>query len=722
MARERERTEYSGEGAAAQAARQAQDDAKRPEYGDRTPQEFLQASVKQFESSYTWESEDRAEALEDDQFKLGGRYQWPEYAQRTRRVPGQERPMFTLNEISKFTNHVINEIRQNRPQIKVLPVDDDADPKTAEVFTELIRHIFANGQGDWPQDWAVEQAIDGGWGYLRVRPRYLNDETNEQELTVEAVFNRFNVYPDHRAVTPWLEDMEYCFISKWKHRDELPEMAGEWSQTSIGDRNLWLKDEEIRVVEKYWLGPKKRITVQEKDGNGGMQDVQRDSVKRDVWWAEMTASMVVDGPRKMPGRWIPVVRVLGSLQSVEGRPRKKGLIRDAKDPQRIVNFEWTDSIERTALGVKVGAVGAEGAFEGHEQAWREAMGGQPIATLEYRPVPIQEGNRLVLAPPPQLTPMPDPPTGAIAMMQLASEGLRESIGLFDASLGQRGPEKSGRAIVARQQQGGTATYHYQDNLNYSNRHLGRILVDLIPHFYDTARKQRILGEDGNERMVQLMPDLTQAGANGDADKPLAYREGPVPEGETGERLEARYRLDVGAYDVRVSTGRSFATRQQEAIEGMANILSAVGPEGAMLVMPELFQAMDWPGADKIAELFARHRDQMFPHLREQEEGDEVAAKEQVGQLQQLVQELVPMMQEMQQQMQGMAAELQDREADRMVDLFKAKMAMAAEFKESETNVIVEMIRSAMQQAALGRQQERAQGRSQPRDGGGGGMP
>ena len=76
-------------------------------------------------------------------------------------------------------------------------------------------------------------------------------------------------------------------------------------------------------------------------------------------------------------------------------------------------------------------------------------------------------------------------------------------GIYDASLGSRSNEISGRAILARQREGDTGTFVYIDNWSRAIRHTGKILVDLIPHVYDTARTLRIVGEDGRTDVLEI---------------------------------------------------------------------------------------------------------------------------------------------------------------------------------------------------------------------------
>jgi len=153
------------------------------------------------------------------------------------------------------------------------------------------------------------------------------------------------------------------------------------------------------------------------------------------------------------------------------------------------------------------------------------------------------------------------------------------MGLFDASLGARSNETSGRAILARQREGDVSTFHYIDNLSRAIRHAGRILVDLIPKVYGAARVVRVLGPDGTARAV-----------------------GVAAGGQGGERLkgvERIYDLTVGKYDLTVRSGPSFTSRREEAASQMIELIRAY-PAAAPVIGDLLAKNLDWPGADEIA--------------------------------------------------------------------------------------------------------------------------
>jgi hypothetical protein len=172
-------------------------------------------------------------------------------------------------------------------------------------------------------------------------------------------------------------------------------------------------------------------------------------------------------------------------------------------------------------------------------------------------------------------------------------------------------ERSGKAILARQKEGDVGTYHYGDNLARGVRHIARQLIDLIPKIYDTERIARVIGEDGETKMAKINPDQPQ----------------PVKEiiDERGIVVEKIYNPSVGKYDVVATTGPGYATKRQEALEAMAQLLQ--GNPQLWTVAGDLFvKNMDWPGAQEMSQRFKKTIDPKI--LAEDNKTPELQAAEQ----------------------------------------------------------------------------------------------
>ena len=580
--------------------------------------DILKDAREAFDLAREHEAENRREALDDIRFARLGE-QWPDKVRKDRELDG--RPCLTINRLPAFIRQVVNDARQNKPAISCHPVDDGADPETAEIFNGLIRNIEQSSDAEVAYDTALDFAVTGGFGYFRINTRYAADDGFDQDIAVERVANPFSIYGDPEGTAADSSDWNTAFVvdslpraafeARWKGAD-----AVDWSGDEPGlAKGVGSSGERVAVAE-YWRRERVTRTIL------ALSDGQ--VVEEAVYRARKTmfdalGVKVVGRPRQAAshrvtqrilsgaqvletvdwaGRFIPIVPVYGEELMIDGRRRLRSLVRDAKDPQRMFNYWRTTSTELVALAPKAPFIGRTGAFETDSAKWATANT-QSHAYIEYDgpEPPMRQGFAGV-------------PAGALQEAMNASDDMKSIMGLHDASLGARSNETSGRAIMARQREGDVSTFHYIDNLSRAIRHAGRILIDLIPKVYGTSRVVRVLGPDGSARSV----GVGSAGAGADPAGPL-------------RKVEKIYDLAAGKYDLTVRSGPSFTSRREEAATQMIELIRAY-PAAAPVVGDLLARNLDWPGADVIAGRLAAL---VPPQARGAEPGVE-AAKAQMGQL------------------------------------------------------------------------------------------
>jgi len=565
-------------------------------------------------------SDSREDELDDLRFMAGSpdnAWQWPADVLATRgAVQGQTinaRPCLTINKLPQHVRLVTNEQRQNRPSGKVIPADDKADVAVAEVFQGIVRHIEYLSDADVAYDTACDNQVTYGEGYIRILTEYCREDSFDQDLRIGRVRNSFSVYMDPMIHDPCGSDAEWCFITEDIPKEEYERLYPDALPISVmmsqgvGDQSLsmWMSQETVRIAEYFYIEHEKRTLNLYPDNitafNGSPQDKQlkllygkplrsRTSEHRQVKWLKTNGFEVLE-ERDWAGKWIPIVRVVGNEFEVDGQLYISGLVRNAKDAQRMYNYWVSQEAEMLALAPKAPFIGYGGQFEGYETNWKTAnTNNWPY--LEVNPdVTDGAGSPLPL---PERAQPPMAQTGLIQAKMGAGEDIKSTTGQYDSSIGATSNERTGRAILARQNQGDTSTYHYVDNLARAVRYTTRQLVDLIPKIYDTERVARIVGLDGEVDMVKINPNQPE---------PVRVIKDPI----TGLDLEKIYNPSVGVYDVVVTTGPSYATKRQEAMEAMQMILQT-NPQ-LWAVAGDLFiKNMDWPGAQEMAARFSKTLD------------------------------------------------------------------------------------------------------------------
>jgi hypothetical protein len=640
-------------------------------------------------------SESREDEIDDLKFYAGSpdnHWQWPADVLATRgAVQGQTinaRPCLTINKLPQHVRQVTNDQRQNRPSGKVIPADDHADIEVAEIFNGMVRHIEYISDADVAYDTACENQVSYGEGYIRILTEYCDENTFDQDIKIGRVRNSFSVYMDPTIQDPTGADAKWCFVTEDIARADYERMYPDSAPITtlqtlgVGDQNLsqWLTEDTIRVADYYYLDYD-RATLNLYPGNvtafeGTPEDKQlkeiygkpkrsRESDRVKIKYCKINGYEILE-ERDWAGKYIPVVRIVGNEFEVDGRLYVSGLVRNAKDAQRMYNYWVSQEAEMLALAPKAPFIGYGGQFEGYENQWKTAnTNNWPY--LEVNP-DVTDGAGSML-PLPQRAQPPMASSGLLQAKSGASEDIKSTTGQYNASLGMGSNERSGKAILARQREGDVGTYHYGDNLARGVRHIVRQLVDLIPKIYDTQRVARIIGMDGETKMVKIDPS----------------QEEPVKKIMQDDIvIDKIYNPNVGKYDVVVATGPGYATKRQEALEAMAQLLQ--GNPSLWAVAGDLFvKNMDWPGAQEMAKRFAKTID---PKLME--DGDKPpelqAAEQQIQAMGQELDQLHQMLQNV-----GKSMEAQDMERKNFEAEIKAYQAETQRISAVQAGMTEEQI-------------------------------
>lgn len=620
--------------------------------------DILAEGKRQFQLAQDAENDNRICGEEDIRFARHEE-QWPLNIYNQRVKDG--RPVLTISKMNSFIRQVVNDARQNKPSIKVHPADSNADPETAEVIGGLIRNIEYSSNADVAYDTAIESAVAGGFGYWRIAVDYAYHDSFDKDLIIKRVANPFSIYGDPNSVEADSSDWMSAFVidrltkGQFEARYGKTKTITDWEDTSWGAGD-WREGEDVTVAE-WWTRTETDIKVQQflntnnqqvqtytEEGIASSEDLQfaiangflqfkRERMAKTfkVKQQFMTGAELLEDPTDWAGCYIPIVPVYGDEYNIKGKRYFRSLIHSAKDAQRQFNYWRSTATELVALAPRVPFIGPKGAFDHDQERWN-TVNTQSHAYLEY-----QGGI------PPQRMPLDSgPAAGALQEALNASDDMKAVIGLYDASLGARSNETSGRAIMARQREGDVSTFHFTDNLNRAIRHTGRILIDLIPHVYSGERIIRVMGEDGKPENKPLGKEYPKVDPKTGQPimQPVMGEDGqPVKDEQGNEIMQAvmaMHDLSAGKYDLTVTTGPNFTTRREEAAYSMTEALRAM-PAAAPVILPELAKNLDWPGADDIAEKLEKLNEPAAipPELQQQIEQGKQKLVEQEQTIQQL---------------------------------------------------------------------------------------
>jgi len=553
----------------------------------------IQEAIDFLKFSNEADTENRQKGLDDLKFSSGD--QWPIEVQNSRHL--EARPCLTINKLDAYVRQIVNQMRQSRPRMRAHSMNSEANAKVADIITGIFKHIEVNSDADTAYDTAGEYAVRIGWGYWRVITDYVREDSFDQEIFIRPIDNPFSVYFDPNSIQPDGSDAEKVLITTLMSKDDFrlqypgADDGGDFNQRGTGDFDPdWVQKEDIRVAEYFYCERKKTKLLLLSDGTKVYKDEapspeilaaagimvvgERDTMRKQIKWCKLTGLEILE-ERDWSGRYIPVVPVYGQQLTVEDKRKKYGLVRNAKDAQRMYNYWQTSLTESIALAPKAKWLLAEGQDEGHENEWAQAnIKSMPV--LRYKQTDINGKE----APAPQRLQPEPPPAGVIAAAMSIDKDLQSVVGIFDPSQLPQG-NMSGKAIRGQQMQQDMTNFHYYDNLVRSMKHTGRIILDLIPKIYDRERVLRIIGYDGQPEMVTLNQ-------------------------RTQDEMGVEKVLNdvtVGEYDVYMDTGPGYQSKRQEAVEAMMPMIST-NQELFNLAGDLVFRNMDFPGAEVIADRLA----------------------------------------------------------------------------------------------------------------------
>jgi hypothetical protein len=593
-------------------------------------------------------------AVADVKFVYKRGEQWPDAIKAERKAIGL--PCLEFPQLKQFVNQVVNDQRQNRPGIRIHPADNPSSKPVADIMQGLIRGIEYDSQAESVYDEGYKSAVVSGRGWWRVCSQYEKAPSFNQKIVIERIVDQNSVRGDIDYTQPDGADRRFVFVSETLTKEEFEEKWPDAEPLSFrpdGECGGWYDDDKtVRVADYYRRVCTKRTLVTNSDGAIGFKDempelpegvqtiASREVDSYTVEWYKIAGGEQVLAKYDWPGETIPVVCCVGDEITIDGKRIYQGLIRQARDAQSVYNYEQSMKVMRLSLSPLSPFVAEESQIADYEQVWKDANK-KPFGVLPYKQKSI-DGN---LLPPPQRQSPAAMESGWIEAANQAKGDIKSAIGMYENNLGMRGSEVSGRAINAREKQGDNATFHFADNFARAIALTGRIIVEVVPKYYDTHRIVTTVGLDDKRKQVAINQPAGPDQAVNDITK--------------------------GNFTVICEAGPSFATKREETSQSMIEL--ANHNPGLMQIAGDLLVGnMDFADSDKIAErlkmalppqiaqaVLAQEQGQdpqmaqMAAHMKQMQEQAQQAIQQLHGQLQQTTQEL-----EMLKKNQGLKVEVE----------------------------------------------------------------
>lgn len=492
------------------------------------------------------------------------------------------RPIITADELSQYINQVINDVRQQRRGAKVNPRGNGANDKTAQLREDMMRGIEYESSAQSAYVSGFEGGLQRSYGFWKVITQFSDDEAAEgemqrlwnQDIRIKRIPNPDTVLIDPDFKEADTSDKKFAFITdiirKSDYKEKYPNATiKDFTEKMEVDYPKWVQADTVQIAE-YWkveITHRKLLLVETEEGAEPIsiyEDEVPKGAKPKVLKSRkvptrsvcqyITNGLEILETNKWPGKWIPIVAVLGKEMYIDNGSGAKrvlmSLIRLARDPYMLYCYYRTCQAELVGMTPKIPYMGYEGQFNTTTD-WAN-INKVPTAYAEAKMFVDGSGNPLPLPRREEFNP-------PIQELEMGAEAARRAI---QAAMGmtplptaaQRQNEKSGEALKKISQEQAQGTFHFIDNLDRALQFNGRIIDDLIPKVIDTAREVGLRKANESHEVVRVNdPEYIN------------------PKTKQTEHL----RTDEGDHGVTISTGPSSESQRMEASEFLDTIISNI---------------------------------------------------------------------------------------------------------------------------------------------------
>lgn len=648
------------------------------------PEDFEEQALKNWTSG-TDANEKQAKREKEDLSWQVPENQWDEGARAARGanrvgdVGIPPRPMLSIPKIKQPMSLVDNQFRSAHLGVNIHPISEDADDETAEVFQDLYRAIERDSNAGQARWWAFDRAKQCGRGWYRFNTVY-DDQTADpfdQKVLIERILYQDAVVMDPSATKADCSDAGWAFLSAWLpievFRRRWPDAAISKASDSTSSDPLeldqmcsmtpnWVKSEKKAVqVSEYWCKHYTTETVKSPDG-------KRSRIKEKVklmWYVLAPggpSGLEVVEEQEWNGDDIPLIPAYGTeLQPFDedGERRFEGMIRPARDGQKLYNFAASTAVEKMASLPKSPWILDIESIEGYEGVWDQSN----TRLFPYLPWKSSVDGRPMTKP----ERVQDDGSGLqpiMVILQQADEFIQSSTATPDPVLGKRNSKaESGKAIAALQGQSEASNSSFIQNFaDVTMMYEAKVGIGMIKRIYDRpGRVVSALNVQGEGRQVILNADFVMEGGK-PRPAPMAPAgmapqmrppmtttgAAPMPMQGQPQKPVKKYDLSKGYYGVSVTIGKSYNTKREQGVDLLSAIMER-DPQLGMVLAPVMLRFMDGPGMKEAADLAKEFRDRQMPGLGAAKEGEE--SPEQLKQMLQAAKAQIEQMQQAGQQMQ-----------------------------------------------------------------------
>jgi len=580
----------------------------------------LQAKLDNFKMDITndadGQSDQRDKANADMRFIYATGGMWEDFL-------GNEfdnRTKLEFDQVSDFVNRFLGEWNQNRVGVEYQPEDAKTSDEDAELLNGIYRADFRDESGKLAVDNAVDEAVTCGYGAFKLATKFIDEENPENEhqrVEFRPIYNAYNsVYWARAAKRIDKRDARHCTVLETFTLESFREVYGENEDAvsaytphtrSFNDFSA-RKTDIIYIATRYEVVKKKVKfhiysnintneveSYSEEDHKDLEQELKADKFRKKIRERMMIQQSIeksvfsgakfLQEPKKIAGKYIPIVPIYAYHSYVDGAEHYHGLVRKLMDPQRLLNMQMSQLAENSASsGQEVPIFDPDQMPKNIAALWAD-RNNKPY--MLAKSLTDADGNIVHSGPIGTLTP-PQLDGSTAALIQIVPQLIQQATG--GAPQDTIDPDASGKAIMALQKRENLKTQVIMDNIANSIEWSGEIYQAIAGVIYNSTRMMRVIGVDGTQSQTKLFKEM------------LDKESGRIIQGNTLRGRKFR------AY---ASTGPQYDSLREQTVEdmkGMMELIANTGQAGAKylpVMISLMLENMEGVGLKPIKDMVRR---------------------------------------------------------------------------------------------------------------------
>lgn len=547
----------------------------------------------------------------------------------------ENKPKYEVNKVHLAVIRIINEYRNNRITVDFVSKDGSKDDKLSDACNGLFRADEHDSGAEEAYDNAFEEAVGGGFGALRLRTCYEDEEDPDDErqrIKIEPIYDAdSSVFFDLDAKRQDKADAKCCFVvysmtpeayeakfnespasvSKLVEQAEFdwytPDMAFVSEYYEIDEQTDYsviftgVTDDEVKHLQSELDADPDLVA--ELAATGYRETRRKKLTVKKVHKYILSGSGILEDCGLIAGKCIPIIPVYGKRWFVDNIERCMGHVRLAKDAQRLKNMQLSKLGELSALSSTEKPILTPEQMAGHSVMWSEDnLKNYPY--LLVNPITGADGNPMPAGPLAYTKP-PAIPQAMAALLQLTEQDMQTILG-SQGEADKMVSNISGKAVELIQTRMDMQTFIYVSNFAKAVRRVGEIWLSMAKDVYvESGRQMKTVSPADDAGQIELMrKNVNESGS-------VVYEND----------------LSKARFDVAVDVGPSSASRREATVRSLIGLMqvSSADPETMQVLQSMAIMNMQGEGIQDVRDFFRQKLVKMGALKPTEEESKKMAA-------------------------------------------------------------------------------------------------